>query len=66
MTNSKSKRLICEFDFGYAITCWKAQGSEWDKVLVYEENFPSDVDSHARFLYTAITRAQNKLVLVKK
>lgn len=66
VTNSKSKRLICEFDFGYAITCWKAQGSEWDKILVYEENFPSDVDSHARFLYTAITRAQNKLVLVKK
>jgi exodeoxyribonuclease-5 len=29
-----------EFTYGYAITCHKAQGSEWDKVLVIEEKFP--------------------------
>ena len=29
-----------DFLYAYAITVHKAQGSEWDKVLVYEENFP--------------------------
>ena len=52
-----------EFDFAYAITCHKAQGSEWDKVLVIEERFPFDKTEHARWLYTACTRASEKLVL---
>lgn len=54
-----------EFAYGYAITCHKAQGSEWDKVLVLEENFPFDKKEHARWLYTACTRASEKLVLVR-
>ena len=54
-----------EFTFGYAITCHKAQGSEWDKVLVIEENFPFDKKEHARWLYTACTRAASRLVLVR-
>ena len=54
-----------EFTFGYAITCHKSQGSEWDKVLVIEENFPFDKKEHARWLYTACTRASEKLVLVR-
>lgn len=54
-----------EFIYGYAITCHKAQGSEWDKVLVYEEGFPFDREEHARWLYTAVTRASEKLVLVR-
>ena len=55
-----------EFDYAYAITCHKAQGSEWDKVLVIEERFPFDKVEHARWLYTACTRASEKLVLVLK
>ena len=55
-----------EFAFAYAITCHKAQGSEWDKVLTIEENFPFDKTEHARWLYTACTRASEKLVLVRK
>ena len=55
-----------EFDFAYALTTWKAQGSEWDKVLVLEENFPFEDIEHKRFLYTSITRASKKLVLIKK
>jgi hypothetical protein len=31
-----------DFAYAYAITCHKAQGSEWDKVLVIEETFPFD------------------------
>ena len=55
-----------EFDFGYAITCHKAQCSEFEKVLVFEEYLKGDnADSHARWLYTAITRASKKLVIIK-
>lgn len=54
-----------EFTFGYAITCHKAQGSEWNKVLVIEESFPFAKEEHARWLYTATTRASEKLVLVR-
>ena len=53
-----------DYDFGYAITCHKAQGSEWDKVLVIEDTFPFDKKEHARWLYTACTRASSRLVLI--
>lgn len=52
--------------YGYAITCHKAQGSQWDKVLIQEEWFPGDSTEHARWLYTAITRAANRCVIIKK
>ena len=55
-----------EMAYGYAITCHKAQGSEWNKVLVVEENYPFDKVEHARWLYTAVTRASEKLVLVRQ
>ena len=51
--------------YGYSITCHAAQGSEWDKVLVIEESFPFSKDEHKRWLYTAATRASEKLVLVR-
>ena len=54
-----------EITYGYCITGHAAQGSEWDKVLVIEERFPFDKKEHARWLYTACTRAAEKLVLVR-
>ena len=54
-----------EFTYAYAITTHKSQGSEWDKVVVLEEKFPFDKTEHARWLYTAATRASEKLVLVR-
>ena len=54
-----------QFDYGYAITAHKAQGSEYDKVLVFEEDFPWG-DEHKRWLYTAVTRAKQKLIIVRK
>lgn len=51
--------------YGYALTCHAAQGSEWDKVLVIEESFPFDKKEHQRWVYTAATRAAEKLVLVR-
>ncbi len=64
--NPKTKAIVpLEFTYGYAITCHKAQGSEWNKVLVFEENFPFNREEHARWLYTACTRASEKLVLLR-
>ena len=54
-----------QITYGYALTCHAAQGSEWDKVLVMEENFPFVKEEHQRWLYTAATRAADKLVLVR-
>lgn len=59
------KYIPLSFNYGYAITCWKAQGSEWDKVLILEENFPFQKEEHYRYLYTALTRASQKVVLIK-
>ena len=55
-----------EFSYAYAITTHKAQGSEWKKVLCIEERFPFPSTEHARWLYTAATRASEKLVIVMK
>ncbi len=64
--NPKTRYLVpFEFTYAYAITCHKAQGSEFDKVLVVEESFPFAKEEHARWLYTACTRASEKLVLVR-
>lgn len=57
--------LPYEFLYGYAITTHRAQGSEFPKVLIIEEKFPFDEEEHARWLYTACTRASKKLVLVR-
>ena len=53
-----------QFDYGYCITVHKSQGSEYDKVLVLEEVLKRA--DHARWLYTACTRAAKKLTLVLK
>ena len=64
--NKKTAGLVpMEFTYGYAITTHKSQGSEWDKVLVIEEKFPYDKEEHARWLYTAVTRASSRLVLIR-
>ena len=55
-----------QFTYGYAITCHKSQGSEWDNVLVIEEGFPFEKEEHRQWLYTAATRAAKKLVIIKK
>lgn len=54
---------IDKFDFGYAITVHKFQGSESNNIIVFEEQF-GDNEFHAKWLYTAITRSSEKLIIV--
>jgi exodeoxyribonuclease V len=52
-----------EFDFGYVLTVHKAQGSQWDDVVLFDESraFP---DNRERWLYTGVTRAAKRLTVV--
>ena len=53
------------FDFGYAITCHKSQGSQWPSVAVFDESFCWRRDNqHTNWLYTAITRAAERVMVV--
>lgn len=58
----KPKESI-EMDFGYAITVHKAQGSQFNKVLVYDDCWLQG-EEYRRWLYTAITRAVDKVVVL--
>lgn len=51
--------------FSYAITCHKSQGGQWDTVFVEQPYLPNGIDKeYLRWLYTAITRAKDKLYLI--
>ena len=52
-----------EFDYGYALTVHKAQGSQWDDVVLFDES-GAFREHRARWLYTAITRAEQGLVIL--
>lgn len=53
------------FDFGYALTVHKAQGSQADTVLLFEErNRHMSDEDWRRWLYTAVTRAQRRLYII--
>jgi exodeoxyribonuclease-5 len=51
------------FDYGYALTVHKAQGSQWNHVVLFDESgaFP---DYRARWLYTGLTRAAEAITVV--
>jgi exodeoxyribonuclease-5 len=52
--------------YAYALTCHKAQGGQWKNVFLDMGYLPGDApgDTFYRWLYTAITRAGNRLYLV--
>lgn len=51
--------------FSYAVTCHKSQGGQWKNVFIEQPYLPNGQDiSYFRWLYTAITRAQEKLFLI--
>lgn len=72
---SKYKRMLAiksniyfnalQVKFSYALTCHKTQGGQWDNVFVEQPYMPEGEDiSYLRWLYTAVTRAQKKLILI--
>ncbi len=53
------------FDFGYCISVHKSQGSEWNKVILFEQRTKFwDDEYYKRWLYTGITRAREKLMVI--
>lgn len=60
----QQRRNADEFDYGYALTVHKAQGSQWDDVVLFDESFAFK-DMRARWLYTAITRAAERITIVR-
>jgi len=53
-----------EFTFGWALTCHKSQGSQWDDVFVNDESFVFR-EHAARWLYTGITRAAERVTVLQ-
>ncbi len=58
------RRNADEFDYGYALTVHKAQGSQWEHVVLFDESWAFREHSQ-RWLYTAVTRAAEKLTIVR-
>lgn len=56
---------VDEFDFGYAITTHKAQGSQWEKVLLWDDKMfvGWNRQDRPKWLYTGITRAIETIVI---
>ena len=51
--------------FSYAMTCHKSQGGQWSTVFIEQPYLPEGVSKeYFRWLYTAMTRAQEKLYLI--
>ena len=60
----KAMRGLIETVWGYAITCHKSQGSQWENVIVYDDGLGRTAEDRARWLYTAITRAEQGLAIL--
>lgn len=58
-----TKKRFDDFDYGYALTVHKAQGSQWNNVVLFDESWAFR-DMRERWLYTAITRAAETLTIV--
>lgn len=56
-------RQFDRFDYGYALTCHKAQGSQWDSVYLFDESGVFREDA-PRWLYTGLTRAAKRITVV--
>ena len=56
------KKGLDQFDYSYALTCHKSQGSQWNNTIVIDESacFRSDA---SKWLYTAITRACESTII---
>jgi len=60
--NFYKRRDYFEFDFGYVISCHKAQGSEWPKIVVLDDRWGRTMRDKECWQYTAVTRGCNKVL----
>ncbi|WOI52439.1 ATP-dependent RecD-like DNA helicase [Parvularcula sp. LCG005] len=58
------RRNSDEFDYGYALTVHKSQGSQWDNVVLFDESYAFR-DDRLKWLYTGVTRAAETLTVVR-
>ena len=52
-----------KFEYGYAITCHLSQGSQYNRVLVFNESFGT-AEERRKWLYTAVTRAIDRVTIL--
>jgi exodeoxyribonuclease-5 len=59
-----TRRGLIESSWGYAITCHKAQGSQYPTVIIVDAGFGRSAEERNQWLYTAITRAEHGLLIL--
>jgi exodeoxyribonuclease-5 len=59
-----TRRGLIESSWGYAITCHKAQGSQYPTVIIVDDGFGRSAEERNQWLYTAITRAERGLLIL--
>lgn len=59
----RERKKSDEFTFGWAITCHKSQGSQWNDVVVFDES-GAFREAQAHWLYTAVTRAAERVTVI--
>jgi exodeoxyribonuclease V len=60
----RRKKGLVEATFGWVITCHKAQGSAFDPTIIYDDHLSRTEDDRRRWMYTGITRAVEKLLIL--
>lgn len=58
------KKDTDELTYGYALTVHKAQGSQWDHIVLFDESYAFR-EHQKRWLYTALTRAAEQVIVVQ-
>lgn len=61
--SAEEEHMINRFEFAYAISCHKSQGSEFDSVVLFDES--RVFKDSEKWLYTGITRAKKKLIIIR-
>ena len=62
--NATGAFTLNRFEYGYCISCHKAQGSEFESAIVFDESYAFKEDAN-RWLYTAITRAKDRIIVIR-
>ncbi|MBK7369398.1 MAG: ATP-binding domain-containing protein, partial [Candidatus Eisenbacteria bacterium] len=61
----RSAEQVLRADWGYALTVHKAQGSEWPRVVVVDDNDPDHNVPSAKWNYVAYSRASEQLIVLR-